>query len=563
MSKQQDNISTSQHPLQDDVAMLVIAAQKDPRKHFDDLYIATWQMTYGIAFSLVKTAADAEDITQQAYINVYRYLKRLKDPASFRVWLSRIVVNLSNSHLNKRTKLRSRNVLEEAGDGVQNTSVADALRYAVDKDVYSNPELSIERSASQVVVREAVARLPHRLREVIVLRYFADFSLAEIADVLNISVGAVGAYLTRANEKLRELLVEYQDEKDEDNEAILLQQATLAVTLKTLFAMESSVATTQRVWANMGSQFHLNPLSPKVVHRIQSGVQNGLRALRFAPVKVAATVVVSTAIVAGSAVAVNAVVKSFSSGNKAAVQTVAKPGPKLPSNQKAEETEIPAELPVQDNEPEEVAESAYLEPVDYGSNSKPARVKKRVKAPKKPSGLPADTGSVAATDTGKKPLRPAPTVGSIIEWGVWKDQPLKWRVLQVSDGQALLISEYVLSAVPFQTDLSTVSHDYQSSNLRVWIRDFATGLDCSELAAFSNGDFASVLTFEELACFMGSAESRRTLPHPLATGLSIWQEYASYWTRDAYAIHHNGSRRDENVFAAEIGVRPVITLVWK
>ena len=592
MNKQLHSSVASSDSLEVDLSALVVAAQKDPRKHFDDLYLATWQMAYGIALPLVRSLQDAEDITQQTYVNVYRYLKRLKNPESFRPWLSRIVVNLANSHLNKRTKLRSRLLLEEAGEDVGNTSIEEALRLAGDEDVFSSPEESIERGETQAIVREAIERLPHRLREVIVLRYYADFSLAQIADILDISKGSVGAYLNRANVKLRELLQESLYE-EEDEAKVALLQALLPVSLKAKLIMEADPAIAQRVWVKVSEYYSLGSVNSTALSNISAGLRKGLRSLRLESVKAVTAAVLSVAVVAGGAVGMNAAYKALVPGG----------GGRGPATQLAHSRDDGDEADAESNEqPVELADGLELSDgelmsgisdgvamtaaafEDYVLPRSSRRSYSRFGLSESAVAVPSssttdssgdtsgggsgsdqngdDSGDHSSGDSNVTPLRPAPVVRSIIEFGTWKGAPLTWRVLQVSDGIALCLSEYVLSATPYQAQNN--SFDYAGSDVRVWINEFAASsfstAETSELKVFANGDYASVLSFNEINSFLSGAPNRAAAAHPLATGLSMSGSNAPYWTNGG-SIGANGSNGNADARAAGIGPRPVIQLI--
>jgi RNA polymerase sigma-70 factor (sigma-E family) len=150
------------------------------------MYRAHYTALVRLAAVLVGDVATAEDVVQDSFIAMHRTWWRLRDTAKALPYLRRAVINRSRSVLRHRV-------------------VADR------KFPMLAPELpSAEDSALAVVQRSSVlaalSTLPFRQREVMVLRYYADLSEAQIAAALGISKGAVKSHIARAKESLRAML---------------------------------------------------------------------------------------------------------------------------------------------------------------------------------------------------------------------------------------------------------------------------------------------------------------------------------------------------------------------
>lgn len=128
----------------------------------------------------------AEDVVQDAFAGLHRRWSTLRDPELALAYLRTSVVNGSRSRLRRRRSERERDV-QHVPDAA--SAESDALRNA-------------ERAA----VRTALAGLPRRLREVLVLRYHLELSEADIAATLGISRGAVKGYSSRGLVRLGEAL---------------------------------------------------------------------------------------------------------------------------------------------------------------------------------------------------------------------------------------------------------------------------------------------------------------------------------------------------------------------
>jgi RNA polymerase sigma-70 factor (ECF subfamily) len=174
--------------LADDVA----AARRGDRGAFDEVVRRTYDDTYTLAHRLTGNEDDARDVVQEAYLRAYRGLRRFRGEARFTTWLYRITANCSSTFLARRARQRH----EPLGD---DEPVADI-----------HPDHDPERRASLSEEREAVARalaeLPTRLRQVIVLRDIYDLPHATIASELGITEAAAKVRLHRARRRLRERL---------------------------------------------------------------------------------------------------------------------------------------------------------------------------------------------------------------------------------------------------------------------------------------------------------------------------------------------------------------------
>jgi len=135
---------------------------------------------------LVGDLATAEDVVQDSFIAMYRAWWRLRDTGSAPPYLRRAVINRA------RSVLRQRAVADRHADGPP-PDVASAEEYAL---------ATLERSS----VLAAMDALSPRQRQVIVLRYYADLSEAQIAGALGVTAGSVKVHATRALDSLRAAL---------------------------------------------------------------------------------------------------------------------------------------------------------------------------------------------------------------------------------------------------------------------------------------------------------------------------------------------------------------------
>lgn len=167
-------------------------AKAGDERAFSELVESTYGDTYTLAHRLTGNAHDAADVVQEAYIRAYKNLKSFRGEAKFSTWMYRITANCAATHLSKRR----RNDHDELTDFVapsDNTPVHD-------------PDFVVMNGSLRSSLIEALAKLPHSMRSVVVLRDVYDLPHEDIASELGISVTAAKVRLHRARRKLRDLV---------------------------------------------------------------------------------------------------------------------------------------------------------------------------------------------------------------------------------------------------------------------------------------------------------------------------------------------------------------------
>ncbi|PKU26243.1 RNA polymerase sigma-70 factor [Telmatospirillum siberiense] len=143
---------------------------------------------YAVAMRILKNPADAEDVTQDAFVKAWLNRHRWDaGRAKFSTWLYRVIVNRC---IDKQRLLKTEwldDVEEPAAD------ITDAVTLIHRQRVYGRLE-------------DALHRLPTQQRVALVLSYYEDMSNIEVADVMGTTVGAVESLLKRGRKRLRELL---------------------------------------------------------------------------------------------------------------------------------------------------------------------------------------------------------------------------------------------------------------------------------------------------------------------------------------------------------------------
>ena len=150
------------------------------------------------AFGLLQNREDAYDIAQEVFIKLYRKIGDFAGDASLDTWIYRITVNTCLDEMRRRNRrIKTMPLTVEKDEDVLELPLADTS---------GMPEEVVLRSEQSNEILKAVAALPQKYKTVLVLREFEDMDYERIAVTLNISVGTVKSRLSRAREKLRNLL---------------------------------------------------------------------------------------------------------------------------------------------------------------------------------------------------------------------------------------------------------------------------------------------------------------------------------------------------------------------
>jgi RNA polymerase sigma-70 factor, ECF subfamily len=147
---------------------------------FGAFYERTYQVAFRTALAIVRDAALAADVTQEAYVSAYEQRHRFRGDAPGQPWLHRIVVN------------RSLMTMRRHRPSVRQIEPSDA----------NGPD-STPASADRIAILAALDGLTPQQRAAVVLRYYHDYDYATIARILGTTTSNVGAILSRARDRLR------------------------------------------------------------------------------------------------------------------------------------------------------------------------------------------------------------------------------------------------------------------------------------------------------------------------------------------------------------------------
>ena len=167
------------------------------RQRFESLVLPHLDAAYNLARWLLRDASSAEDAVQEASLRAFRYIDSLRSDEA-RPWLLGIVRNTCFT------------LLERQRSGPEQVEFDDGeFEIAAGAAEHADPATRLERQRMKALIDAAIRALSPPLREVIVLREFEDLEYAEIAKIAAVPIGTVMSRLSRAREKMRSALMQF------------------------------------------------------------------------------------------------------------------------------------------------------------------------------------------------------------------------------------------------------------------------------------------------------------------------------------------------------------------
>ncbi len=171
------------------------SAQEGDAGAFATLYALHKRRVYSLCLRMLGNVAEAEDLTQEAFLQLYRKIGTFRGDSAFSTWLHRLAVNVVLMHLRKK--------------GLPQVSLEETLEPAQTdgprKDI-GGRDLTLSGSIDRVTLERAVENLPPGYRLVFVLHDVEGYEHNEIAEMLECSIGNSKSQLHKARMKLRDLL---------------------------------------------------------------------------------------------------------------------------------------------------------------------------------------------------------------------------------------------------------------------------------------------------------------------------------------------------------------------
>jgi len=178
---------------------LITLAQQGHRVAFRDLVLRHQKTAYYFAYNLTGNHVDAEDLSQEVFMQIYNALDSFRGDSKFSTWLYRITFN-TWTNMKRRRNSRLQTLFDPL----------DESHIQINSKSQISPEHETDNSLLYEHIQKATKKLSVREKSVFVLRQFENQKLEDIAEILNIKVGTVKSLLFRALMKMRKELAFYQ-----------------------------------------------------------------------------------------------------------------------------------------------------------------------------------------------------------------------------------------------------------------------------------------------------------------------------------------------------------------
>jgi RNA polymerase sigma-70 factor (ECF subfamily) len=177
---------------------IIREAQRGDHAAFERIYHLHCQRVYGLCLRMSGNPADAEDLTQEAFLMVFRKIQTFRGQSAFSTWLHRIAVNLALMRLRRKCFLQ-----ESLREGLPEP---DSDRGLQPQQEPGCQDLRLTGTVDRVILERAMERLRPNLRLVVELHDIQGFRHDEIARIMDWSIGNSKAQLHRARRQLRDFL---------------------------------------------------------------------------------------------------------------------------------------------------------------------------------------------------------------------------------------------------------------------------------------------------------------------------------------------------------------------
>ena len=194
---------------QTELAQLVQKARQGDKKAQEGLYLATNSAAYFVAMKITKDEEESLDIVSDSYIKAFASLDKLENDEKFPAWFNQIVANRCHDYLKKAKPMHLSDMTEDGED----FELED-----IDGEI---PDELLENKDVIECVRRVVESLPEEQRICVILRYYDEMSLQEIADTLEVSLGTVKSRLSRASKKMRDEIERLEKEENKKFRCII------------------------------------------------------------------------------------------------------------------------------------------------------------------------------------------------------------------------------------------------------------------------------------------------------------------------------------------------------
>ena len=188
-----------------DEQILVEKLKQGDEAAFKEIVEAWKNMVYNTAMGILQNEEDAEDVSQEVFVQVYESVKNFKAESRFSTWLYRITVSKALDHL-RRKKRKKRFAYLQSLFGADNETL-------IEKPDFNHPGIVLDNKEKAAVLFKAIAKLPENQKLAFTLHKVEGLSYQEISEVMKTSVSSVESLMHRAKNNLKKWLTAYYEKQ--------------------------------------------------------------------------------------------------------------------------------------------------------------------------------------------------------------------------------------------------------------------------------------------------------------------------------------------------------------
>lgn len=171
-------------------------AQQGDAVAFERIYRLHSRKVYALCLRMTADPTEAEDLTQEVFLQLFRKIGTFRSESAFSTWLHRISVNIVLMRFRKKTKA------ETSLDAISNpTDESDTP-----PQEFGGPDMQVNGVIDRITLQAAINELPRGYKAMFILRYIRGYKYNEIAEILGCSAGNSKSQVYKARMRLRELL---------------------------------------------------------------------------------------------------------------------------------------------------------------------------------------------------------------------------------------------------------------------------------------------------------------------------------------------------------------------
>jgi len=183
---------------------LIENLKKNNQQAYKELVSVYSERVYNTLLGIVQNIEDAEDLTQEVFISIFKSISNFKGESKLYTWIYRITVSTALEYLRKKkTKKRFAFITSIFSENKPTQEIKD----------FEHPGILLENKERAQILFSAIEKLPDKQKTAYILSKIENLSYEEISKILEISISSVESLLFRAKENLKKLLYSYYKDK--------------------------------------------------------------------------------------------------------------------------------------------------------------------------------------------------------------------------------------------------------------------------------------------------------------------------------------------------------------